>query len=363
MRVLQIINSLATGGAEKLLLDSLPLYNKENISVDVLLLKGNDYPFVKELKDKQCCSIFSLTNGTVYNPLLLFKIIPYLKKYDVIHVHLFPAQYWVVFAKWIALSKVKLVFTEHSTSNRRMKNIFFSLFENLIYKAYDAIIAITETVRENIKNHVSLNDESIIVIQNGIDLEKIKHAEPLENFKNNFQKQNIQSILQVSSFQEPKDQLTVVKSLLYLPENFHLFLAGDGITKSKVASVVKELGLQNRVHFLGIRTDVPNLLKSVNYIVLSSKYEGLSLSSIEGMASGVPFIASKVPGLQNIVENYGILFEQGNDQELAYKILDLFKDEDLYKKTIASCLERAKHFDINLMVSKHIALYRKVYET
>lgn len=362
MRVLQIINSLATGGAEKLLLDSLPLYQKKGIPVDVLLLNGKDYPFTNELKEKQCCSIFSLTNGTVYNPLLLFKIIPYLKKYDVIHVHLFPAQYWVVMAKWLTFSRVKLVFTEHSTSNRRMKNKFFSLFENVIYNAYDAVIAITETVKENIKNHVSLKDESIIVIQNGIDLEKIKQAVPLENLVDTIQNNTIQSILQVSSFQEPKDQLTVVKSLLNLPENFHLFLAGDGITKNKVETVVKDLELQNRVHFLGIRTDVPRLLKSVNYIVLSSKYEGLSLSSIEGMASGVPFIASKVPGLQNVVENYGVLFEQGDEKELANKITNLFEDEELYKKTIQSCLIRAQEFDINLMVDKHIALYRKVYE-
>ena len=66
-----------------------------------------------------------------------------------------------------------------------------------------------------------------------------------------------------------------------------------------------ELGVSHRVLSLYIRKDVPRILKSSNVICMSSIYEGLSLSSIEGMASGHPFIATNVNGLREIVKGAG----------------------------------------------------------
>jgi glycosyltransferase involved in cell wall biosynthesis len=114
------------------------------------------------------------------------------------------------------------------------------------------------------------------------------------------------------------------------------------------------------VFFLGIRTDVPQLLKGSDIVVLSSKYEGLSLSSIEGMASGKPFIAADVPGLKEIVVGAGLLFPQGDEKALVKKITELLNDEKLYNKVSVSCLERAALYDINNMVEKHITLYRSI---
>ena len=93
MRVLQVINSFGTGGAEKLLLDSIPIYLKKNIKMELLLLDGTSHPFLKILKEQSNCKINILGKCTVYNPFLIFKIIPYLKRYDIIHVHLFPSLY------------------------------------------------------------------------------------------------------------------------------------------------------------------------------------------------------------------------------------------------------------------------------
>jgi hypothetical protein len=103
MRIVHIINSLESGGAEKLVLDTLPFTIKGEL-VDLLVLNGVDYPFMKALKASACCSIFSLRFRSRYNPIHIFKI-TLLKNYDVAHVHLFPAQYWVVLAKLVSGSK------------------------------------------------------------------------------------------------------------------------------------------------------------------------------------------------------------------------------------------------------------------
>lgn len=129
MKILQIVNSLGTGGAEKLLLDTIPLYVDKGIQMDILLLWDNDLPFTKALEKLSCCKIHILKKSGnykhIYNPLSVFKIRKILKDYDIAHVHLFPAQYFTVFANILNGNKTKLLFTEHSTSNKRLQNAVF----------------------------------------------------------------------------------------------------------------------------------------------------------------------------------------------------------------------------------------------
>jgi len=87
MKIVHIINSLASGGAEKLLLDTLPIYKEKGIVVDLLVLNGTSSPFMQALKETACCSIYSLGLNSVYNPIQVFKLIPFLNKYDIANVH------------------------------------------------------------------------------------------------------------------------------------------------------------------------------------------------------------------------------------------------------------------------------------
>ena len=75
MKVLQIINSLATGGAEKLILETIPLYKEKDVTTDLLVLDGTSYPFLVQLQSLNCCRIYSIGLGSIYNPLNIIKII------------------------------------------------------------------------------------------------------------------------------------------------------------------------------------------------------------------------------------------------------------------------------------------------
>ena len=107
--------------------------------------------------------------------------------------------------------------------------------------------------------------------------------------------------------------------------------------------------------------DVPELLKTADIVCLSSHYEGLSLASVEGMASGKPFIASNVPGLRDVVSGAGLLFELGDAQGLAKHIEALMQDKAYYEEVAQQCMQRAKAYDIQVMLDKHIALYQSLY--
>lgn len=360
MKVLQVITSLNTGGAEKLILDSVPLYQKKGVATDVLSLNANETSFWQQLKGKSNGKLTGLTKKSVYNPLLVFKIMPYLKKYDVIHVHLFPALYWVVLAKVLSASKTPIVYTEHSTHNKRRTHFLLKKLDRYIYSKVDKIITIADEVDKNLKTHLkSRTVKKFQMINNGVDVASFSNA--TAKSKTDFFKEEDYLLIQVSSFRPQKDQPTLIRSLLSLPQNVKLILVGDGPLKIENETLVKQLNLQERVRFLGVRSDIPALLKTANVVVLSSIYEGMSLSSIEGMAAK-PFIGSNVPGLREIVEGYGLLFEKGNAEELAQLISKLYHDQEFYNQIAKKCLERAQEFDISKMVEKYIKIYKLLTE-
>lgn len=360
MKILHIISTLNIGGAEKLVTDSVPFYCQKGIRVDVLSLQKSDTVLWDKLKSDKNIETKYLTDGSIYNPTIIFKIIPFLKKYDIIHIHLFPTLYWVVIAKIISFTKVKLIYTEHSTSNKRRNKSYFAPIDRFIYNKLDEIICISLGVKLSLDKHLKIKEKSL-VINNGIKLLDFKENEKINKLiyfcKNDF------VLIQVSSFRKPKDQPTVIKSLLLLPKHVKLLLVGDGELIYKSKDLVKELGLENRVLFLGNRMDIPDLLNYSDVIILSSEYEGFGLAIVEGMASRRPVIASNVLGLDEIVKGHGLLFSKGNYTELAQLVNRLLNDKLYYEEIANKCYVRAFDFDLNYMVDNYIWLYNKIYES
>lgn len=363
MKILQVTNSLATGGAEKLLLDLLPLYKREGFRMDILVLDGTNYPFMKALIAEDCCDIYSISSRSIYHPLNVFKIIQFIRNYDLVHVHLFPALYWVALAKWISFSQVKLIFTEHNTSNRRMQNMFFKYVDRFIYRRYERIVCITESIKGIMQNYVGSDISKFEVIKNGVNLDLIRVSAAYKkmDISNKLNASDF-LLIQVAGFREQKDQNTLIRSLIYVPKDVKLALVGDGVLRRESEDLVLKLELTDRVFFLGQRMDILPLIKTADVVVLSTKYEGLSLSSIEGMACGRPFVASDVPGLSILVKGAGILFRQGDPKELAENIIILRNNKDYYEQVSRSCQLRASEYDITTVMNEHLKLYEELYQ-
>lgn len=358
MRLLLVINTMETGGAEKLLADSVPLFQQQGIATDVLVLKNSNMPLLEKLRSETYGEVFELGYGSVYNPMHVFKLIGYFKTYDIVHAHLFPSIYWSALAKMMGFLKTKLVYTEHSTNNRRRENFLLSIADKILYKQYSKIVTIADEVDVTLKKHLQFPPDSFKLIPNGIDLATIANAKAYP--KTDFFNQEDKILIQVSNFRYPKDQQTVIKALLHLQPDVKLILVGDGPEKSVCEALVKDLQLENRVVFTGVRMDVPALLKTSDVVLLSSHYEGLSLSAIEAMASGRPFVASDAPGLGHFVKGAGIVFEIGNATQLADAIHLLLSDENHYQNTVARCLDRAQQYDIRNMVKGYTEVYRQI---
>ena len=359
VKVLHIINSMATGGAEKLLADAIPHFNEKGVKTDLLLLNGLSYPFLEALETENCCAIYKLATGSVYNPLLLFKIIPYLKKYDIAHVHLFPSLYYVAIAKLLSFSKIKLVFTEHSTTNNRRGILFYKWTDRFIYHQYAVIITISTEVKLFLKKHLGKTRNQFRTINNGVDVNRFQQAESALRSTFNIPESHA-VIIQVARFTSQKEHTALVRAIPYLTEPATVIFVGKGSTMEKTKHLVSELELEWFVQFLGERKDVAALLKMADVAVLSSNHEGLSLSSLEAMASGTPLVASNVTGLKNLVHGAGLLFDHKDEIDLAEKINSLLNDKQLYAETVANGTKRVYKFQLKAMVQGHITLYKEL---
>lgn len=242
------------------------------------------------------------------------------------------------------------------------------MLDKWMYRRYDKVICISEIAEEKLReylngngnvneNRVKVSVDNICTINNGVDVEGIHNALPIEELKT-----DKFVFVMVAGFREAKDQDTLVKALALLPkEQYEVWLVGDGVRKESVERLVLSFGLQDNVKFLGLRTDVPNILKTADVVVMSSHWEGLSLSNIEGMSAGKPFIASDVNGLREVTKGYGILFPHEDADALAEIIRKLHDIPDYYQQVADKCYERAKQFDISTMVLQYNDVYCKKF--
>lgn len=356
MKVLHVITSLKTGGAEKLMVDLLPRLKASGHNVDLLLFDGSNTMLRQELEKKGIKTFDFGVGNSVYNLRNIWRLRKIITSYDVVHTHNYSPQ---IFAAISSLGKtVKLVTTEHGGSNRRRRHRRFVPIDRWMYRRYDKVICIADKTLNNLTDFIGTDFDNLTVINNGVDIVRYANAsasDELEKIAPNSRK-----IIMVAGFRWEKDQDTLIKSLKYLPEHFHLFLVGDGVRRGELESLITKESLNDQVHLLGLRADVPNLLHAADYVVMSSHFEGLSLSSVEGMSVGKPFLASDVDGLREVVKGAGVLFPHQDAEALAEAITKLDASPELYNSVASACYNRACQFDISNMVEGYVNCYESL---
>jgi glycosyltransferase involved in cell wall biosynthesis len=357
MKVLQVINSLTAGGAQKLIADFVPIMNEKGVATDVLLFNEDKGPFL-EILFKKNVSVFNIKSKHLYSPFNVFKAAKYFDKYDIIHTHLFPATYWTSLAKMArpVNRRAKYVLTEHSNSNGRFTKPYLRPVDKFIYSRFDALIAISESVKEVLWNRTGHPD--IPVIYNGVNIKELYEAQPVQLPRTEV------NLLMVASFRAAKDQDTVIRAMPHLEDHYHLYLAGVGSGQKTSMQLAKDLHVEHRVHFMGMRKDIPGLMKSADINILSSHWEGLSCVTLEAMASGTPFIGTDVNGIKEMFTNNSFaLFKTGDVEALTQKIKRIAEDKPFALQQSELNLREVKKFDIEVMTDNYLELYKRLLQS
>jgi glycosyltransferase involved in cell wall biosynthesis len=173
-------------------------------------------------------------------------------------------------------------------------------------------------------------------------------------------------MMMIGRFAAQKDHETLFRALAQLRDgDWSLDLVGDGPLRSNAEALVAELGLEDRVSFLGIRTDVSSLLATAQIYVLSSRWEGLPRSIIEAMRAGLPVVASDVGGVAELVEDAatGCLVPRGDVDAFATRLGELLGSPEL--RLLLGKQGRMRYeteFTFERMYERTLGSYREVIE-
>ena len=348
MRVLHVVTSLDVGGTQRLLTDLIPGISN-CCHADLLVYLDIENGFKRTLLEKGI-RIIDIDEPDFGSFGVVFKLRRIFRNYDIVHVHLFPSLYQCALAA-IGL-RTKMVYTEHSTSNRRRNKFWLRPVERFIYSRYERIISISKDTENALTSWLGYGGERFVTINNGVDISRFNSIEVprVEN-----------ALVMVSRFAPAKDQETVIRAIPYVRNEVFVRFVGDGVTRQKCERLSAELGVSDRVQFWGSRSDVAELISSSLIGVQSSKWEGFGLTAVEMMACGKPVIASNVDGLRQVVDGAGLLFEVGDEKQLADLVNKLYSDRAFYETIAARCRQRAESFDISLMADKYLAVYKTLF--
>lgn len=362
MKVLIVSDVLSYGGASKLINDMVPILNERGCKCDLLIWTDHNAKYIDGLRNQGITvDVIPKKDRNAIATIMYVK--KYIKhgNYDVVHVNLFPMLYYCSIAKRLLGKKApKFIYTEHSTDNKRRHKKYLKPLERIIYKKYDHVVSISEKAQENIIQWLKPVERwktQFSVIENGIYLEQFRNA-------TSYDKKRLMSdyteeifLLMVGSFTEQKNHKFILQVINKLSSKYYLFLAGEGPLQENIRNEAKRLGILNRVIFLGFRKDIASLMKSVDIVVIPSKWEGFGLIAAEAMAAGTPIVASKVPGLAEVVADAGELVEPGNVDGFCDAITKL-EDEKLKRSFCIRGRARSTQFDIDRVAS----LYEQIYE-
>jgi glycosyltransferase involved in cell wall biosynthesis len=193
-----------------------------------------------------------------------------------------------------------------------------------------------------------------VVIPNAVDVE----AAPVSTVD-----RPTPRIVSVGRLKAPKDFQTLARALSLLPQDsYEALIVGDGPDRPAIQRRLRQLALEERVHLVGARDDVPAVLAEADVFVLSSRSEGMPVSVIEAMAAGLPVVASHVGGMSELVEDgeTGFLVPPEDPTALTRVLATLLEDQALRRRLGDAGRERARReFDLDPFRRAHVELYSR----
>ncbi len=343
---------MRTGGAEKLVSQLLPRFRQRGAEVHAAIFDGSATPFMESLV-KEDVTLHVLGHGysSMYDPRNILRLQRIMRQgFDIVHTHNTTPQLFTALARTPA--STRLVTTEHNTSNRRRGHALLRQLDRWMYRRYDRIVCCSTPVETSLIDSIDMPSlmPRIMTIANGIDLGQFSGP------RHSIAPGQV-NILMVAAFREQKDHLTPLRALAMLPPEITLTYAGDGVTRTATQEAARALGVSARVRFTGNVADIPELYRQADIALLSTRHEGLSLSTIEAMASGIPLIVSDVPGVSEIVGDGALRFPFGDARALAAHITSLVGNHALYAATVRKGAERARRYDITVTANEYFNLY------
>lgn len=346
MRIANIINTLAGGGAERV---SIGVYNclkKFHYHQEFIIAKNIiDYKIDFEPK-----ILFNIKKKPIYMPAfwyenrLLKKLENTLKGFDITISHLRDMNTRLCFLKSQNRLNSKLMIVEHVRKFSYSKKEI-DLISNL-YKYADVCVGVSNEVVSDLQSYGAKNT---ILIENFVDIENIKFLARKENIKlEGF------SFLSMGRLSEDKDFETLIKAFKMANlKDGKLYILGEGSKKQKLETLIRNLNLSESIALLGFKENPFVYIKACSCYITSSIRESFSLATLEAMALGKPIISTNIIPFAKDFEN-ALTIPIKNPQKMAEAMIKIYNDKQLREKLSKNAVETAKIYSFDNFCNKYI---------
>lgn len=284
------------------------------------------------------------------------------QKLDLLHVHYaVPHAVCAYLAKQMAPPGLKVVTTLHGTDitvlaqDESLKDMIrFAINES------DAVTAVSQDLIRETQQLLDI-ERPIDLTYNFID-KRVYYPRDISHLRSEFAYPHEKILMHISNFRPVKRVHDVVDIFAKVQDKIpaRLVFVGEGPDMTKVQCQIRNLGLEDRVHFLGKQDEIAQVISLADALLLPSEKESFGLVALEAMACGVPTIGSLAGGIPELVTHgeTGFLAPIGHTEQMAEYAVQLLSNEQMQQEMREACLNRARHVFCNDLITWE---YEKIY--
>lgn len=387
LRILLLISNLQIGGAQEVVRTLCDYFPEKG--VDTVVCTFEDGPLRKEIElagipvqilPARKHGILSLPSFIMEMLSIRKAIAAIIDKYqiDVVQTQLLrgldflvlslrPGRKLLVF--WTFHNALFVLRPEHLQNHRWLlgfKRWAHSQLYRWTARWVNGMIVVSDDVKKALHEYAGPLTGKVNVIPNSVDLKRYGRVVDRASIRSELGlSPEHQVFAVVATFKKQKGHKYMIEAAALIIHNFpnlRLLFIGDGELRRELEDQVRVSGMQNHVKFLGLRSDVPDLLSASDYFVLPSLWEGLPVSLIEAMASGLPVIATQVSGTKEVMINNrtGLLVTPGNVDELREAILRFLNHPDEARQMGKAARKRVEeNFGAEQQAEAYLSLFEK----
>ena len=352
MKIIQIMPDFGMAGAETMV-ENLT-YGLAAESHDVLVISLFDlHTAITERIENRGIKIKYLGKKRGFDPSIISKMRKIIKAYqpDVIHTHRYVLPYAFLASMGF---KAKRVHTVHSVAQKEQTKVGKNI-NRVLFRYFNVVpVALSKEIQRTIQEVYGLPDNRIPVVFNGIDLSRCI-------VKESYARKDTFTVLHIGRFMDVKNHELLLRSFARFKgqhSDARLQLLGDGELKENMMQLAGQLNITDAVEFAGLQSNVYPWLHNADVFILPSKFEGMPMTLIEAMGTGLPIIASNVGGIPDMLSSQKeALLIEPKEEKIIEALEMVYSDAKKREYWGRNALQRSSLFSSQAMARKYLQLY------